>query len=149
MNNFAMFWLAIAVIFGVIEATTSTLTTIWMAIAAAFTAIIAAFGVPVAPQFLVFAIVSAVLVILTRPLARRVLSKNTVPTNADRIISAKGVVIERISSLNESGQIKVMGQIWSAKSETDDDIPEGTVVVVTGLEGVRAVVEKAEELQTA
>lgn len=147
MNSYTVFWLVLAVIFGIIEAATPTLTTIWMVVAAMCTAVLTVWGVTAIPQFLIFAIISAILVAFTRPLAKKVLSQKTIPTNADRIIQAKGVVIKTISSIDNSGQIKIMGQIWSAKSENDEEISEGVEVVVTRLEGARAVVEKIKELQ--
>ena len=148
MNGYVAFWLILAVVFGVIEASTPTLTTIWMAIAALFTAVLCIFDISITLQFLVFAGASAILVALTRPLAKKLLAKKTVPTNADRILFKKGVVIKTIDPTENLGQIKVMGQIWSAKSENDDRISEGTEVVVTRLEGVKVIVEKAENLQT-
>lgn len=148
MESYTIIWLVMAVVLGAIEATTATLTTVWMAIAALIVAVIAEIGASVYAQLLVFVTVSAVLVLLTRPLARKFVSKKAVPTNADRIISTKGVVVKEISFNNNSGQIKVLGQIWSAKSEDGQVIPEGTEIMVTRLEGVRAVVERAEEMQT-
>ncbi len=148
MEGYTIIWLVMAVVLGTIEATTATLTTVWMAIAALIVAVIAEIGASVSAQLLVFVIISAVLVLLTRPLAKKFVSKKAVHTNADRIISTKGVVIKEISFNNNSGQIKVLGQIWSAKSEDGQVIPEGTEIVVTRLEGVCAVVESAEEMQT-
>ena len=148
MEGYTMIWLVMAVVLGAIEATTATLTTVWMAIAALIVAVIAEIGASVSAQLLVFVTVSAVLVLLTRPLARKFVSKKAVPTNADRIISTKGVVTKEILFNDDPGQIKVLGQIWSAKSEDGQVIPKGTEIVVTRLEGVCAVVERAEEMQT-
>lgn len=149
MNSYTVFWLIIAVVLGVTEVSTINLTTIWFALAAFATAIFAAFGFEIMPQLLIFAVLSAVLVALTRPLAKRLMGKTIVPTNADRIISAKGIVIEEINSAENTGQIKVLGQIWSAKSEDGNNITVGSSVTVTSLEGVRAVVKCAEVLQEA
>ncbi len=147
MNAYTVFWLALAVIFGAIEASTANLTTIWMAISALATAIVsAASDISVTFQLLIFAIVAAALVLSTRPLAKKLISKK-IPTNADRIVDKKGIVIKTISSIENVGQIKVLGQVWSAKSAAGEEIPEGETVVVKRLEGVFAVVEKVEELQ--
>jgi membrane protein implicated in regulation of membrane protease activity len=73
-------------------------------------------------------------------LAKRFLNRNTVATNADRIISAKGVVIEEINSVKGSGQVKVMGQVWSAKSVNGENIADGTSVTIVALEGAKVVV---------
>lgn len=118
-----------------------------MAVAALSAAIISAVSdISATVQLLIFAIISALLVLATRPLAKKFISKN-IPTNADRIIDQKGIVIKAISSIENSGQIKVLGQIWSAKSNSEEEISEGETIVIKGLEGVFAVVEKVEELQ--
>ncbi len=146
MNTNAIFWLVLAVVLGIIEASTANLITVWFALSALVAAILAAFGVGGAALPVLFVVLSAVLVIATRPLTKRILAKKTVATNADRIISAKGTVVERIDSLENSGQVKVMGQIWSAKTANGETLEPGTVVFVKALEGVRVVVEKAEEI---
>ena len=147
MSAYTVFWLVLTVVFGAVEASTANLTTIWMAVSALITAVVSAVSdISVTFQLLIFAIVAAILVLSTRPLAKKLISKK-VPTNADRIVDEKGVVIKTISSIENAGQIKVLGQIWSAKSAACEEIPEGETVVVKRLEGVFAVVEKVEELQ--
>ncbi|MBR5155242.1 MAG: NfeD family protein [Clostridia bacterium] len=148
MQNYAFFWILLAVAFGIIEASTTNLTTIWLAISAIILAILSGFGLSIIAQPLVFVAIATVLVALTRPLARRALGKKTVATNADRIISQKGIVTEKIDPVENLGKIKVMGQIWSAKSENDQQIGVGTEVLVKRLEGVRAVVEPIAVKQT-
>ncbi len=146
MTVYTVCWIVIAVFLGVIEATTATLTTIWMAIAALITAGVSALGAPILAQLITFAVVSAALVIFTRPLAKKFLDGKIVPTNADRIISAKGVVVKEILPEEDMGQIKVKGQVWSARSYSKEPIAEGEDIVVLKIEGVCAIVEKAEKL---
>lgn len=140
MNTESVFWLIAAVVLGVIEASTVNLITLWFAVSALVASVIAALGAEAGVQITVFIVVSAILVVATRPLARRFLNRNTVATNADRIILAKGVVVEEINSIKGCGQVRVMGQVWSAKSENGDNIAEGTNVTVVALEGVKVVV---------
>jgi membrane protein implicated in regulation of membrane protease activity len=147
VNSYTIFWLLFAVVLGVIEAATPTLTTIWLAIGALVVAVISALEVSFITQIFVFAVCSAVLVLLTRPLVKKFVARKIVATNADRIISLTGIVIEDISAINHTGLIKVMGQTWSAKSLDGEDIPQNTEVVVNHLEGVRAVVKRAGCLQ--
>ena len=128
MNNGVIFWLIVAVVLGMIEAATANLVTVWAAIAALAAAVCAAFGAGGYALFAVFVV------------AKQIMLKKAVPTNADRIIGAEGIVTERIEPLENKGQIKVMGQVWSAKSADDKVIEVGTKVTVTALEGVKAVV---------
>ena len=140
MNNDAIIWLIAAAVLGVVEVSTVNLITLWFAVSALITAVFAALGAGPGVQITVFVVVSAILVIATRPLAKRFLNRRTVATNADRIISAHGVVIEEISSIKGSGQVKVMGQVWSAKSVNGDNIAEGTPVIIVALEVAKVVV---------
>ncbi len=140
MNNEAIIWLIAAVVLGVIEASTVNLITLWFAVSALIVTIIASFGAGMGVQITVFIVVSAILVVSTRPLARRFLNRKTIATNADRIISAKGVTIEEINSLKGTGQVKVMGQVWSAKTVNGENIADGTPVTIVALEGVKVVV---------
>ncbi len=139
MHGYAFFWIALGVILGIIEASTSNLTTIWMAISSIIVAALSSLGLSPVAQLLVFAVISALLLLLTRPLSKHILSKKSIATNADRIISRKGLVTEAIDPIENSGKIRVMGQTWSAKSESGDPISPGTEVTVLRIEGVRAV----------
>jgi len=144
MNGNSIFWLALAVVLGVIEASTANLITVWFAVSALVVAILAALGVSGIALPIIFVVLSATLVVATRPLTKKFLSKKTVATNADRIISATGTVIVDIDPVENAGQVKVMGQIWSAKTADGAPLEAGTAVRVVALEGVRVVVERIE-----
>ena len=145
MNGNTIFWLALAVVLGVIEASTANLITVWFAASALVVAILAALGISGSALSVIFVVLAAVLVVATRPLTKRFLNKKAVATNADRIISATGTVIVDIDPVENAGQVKVMGQIWSAKTADGTPLETGTTVRVVALEGVRVVVEKISE----
>ena len=115
MNYMAAVWLITAVVLGIIESITVALVSIWMAIGAFAAAVFAFFGFSTAVQVLVFAAVSALMLILTAPLSKRFRQSKKVSTNADRLIGQEGVVLRRVDPIENKGQIKVMGQIWSAE----------------------------------
>ncbi len=144
MNGEVAFWLILAIFLGVVEASTVNMVTIWTAISALITAIITLTGVSVSVQATIFVVLSVVLLFLTRPFVNRVLVKKTIATNADRIIGMVGIVVKEINTIDNSGQIKVMGQIWSAKTDDGTDIQEGKHVIIKSLDGVKAVVSPAE-----
>ena len=74
-----------------------------------------------------------------RPKLESLRKKNIQHTNADRLIGREGVVIVPLNATEGKGQVKVDGQIWSAKADTD--IAEGVKVTVRSIEGVKLVVE--------
>ena len=93
-------------------------------------------------QALVFIITSTLLLIFTRPLVDKFIKiPKEVKTNAYSIIGKKGIVISKINNIEGVGQIKIDGDVWSAKSATDEDIPENTEVEIVEIDGVKAVVK--------
>ena len=62
-------------------------------------------------------------------------------TNADRFIGEEAMVIKKIDDINNDGQVKIAGQVWSAVSEDKSPLEEGTIVKVIAIRGVKLVVE--------
>lgn len=142
-----IFWIVVAIICAVIEAVTLGITSIWFAIGAIVALMLASFGVPFIVQVVVFLAVSIILLIYTRPLAKGYLKIGREKTNVEAVIGMKGVVIERIDNMSARGQIRLNGQIWSAKSESGEVIPREEEVVVVDVQGVRAIVKNVKDVE--
>ncbi len=140
MNQLVAFWLIAAVIFGVVEIITAPLICIWFCGGALVAALVGYFANSMWVSAVAFVVVSALLLAFTRPLVKGKIAPKVQPTNADRIIGKEAVVILGIDPVENKGQIKVDGQVWSAKS--DSIINEGEKVKVSSIEGVKAVVTK-------
>lgn len=137
-----MYWLGAAAIFVVIEIITMGLTTIWFAGGALVSAVMAALSLPLWSQIIAFALVSVILLVLTRPWALKYLNNRTVKTNVDSLIGQTGLVTEDIDNLNAKGQVKVKGQIWTARSVSDDvQLHKGEKVVIESISGVKVIVK--------
>jgi len=134
-----MFWLLLVIIFIVIEAFTFALTSIWFAIGSLFALVVALIGIDFPIQIISFFVVSIVLLIFTRPIAKNYLHIGSEKTNIDSIIGKKAIVIKEIQSY-KTGQVRIDGQIWTAKSIDSDFISEGVEVEVVLIEGVKVVV---------
>ena len=134
-------WLLMVIALVVGEALTVGLTFIWFAVGALGGLIVAVLGGPIWLQVVVFLALSALALALVRPVAARLMQSGRVATNADRIIGKTAVVIETIDNLAGKGQVKVAGQIWTARSERDVVIPKDTEVTVLRIEGVKVFVE--------
>lgn len=142
MNDMFWFWLTVAVIMAVIEGITPALVTIWFMCGALGAMILSLFTTSFPVQFVFFALLSTVLLIFTRPIIKKFITKGkTVSTNADRIIGQEGIVTEEIVNLENKGQITILGQIWSAKSQDGSNIQEGQKVTVSSIHGVKAIVK--------
>ncbi len=140
-NYFTIMWAVLIVVFTIIEATTLGLTSIWFAVGSLAALITAAMGFGIVIQFVVFVIVAAILLIYTRPIAKKVLKIGQNKTNIDAIIGQTGYVTKAIK-IKETGLVKVSGQIWTAKCPEHEEIEVDEEVEVLAVEGVKLIVKK-------
>ena len=135
-------WLALFVVFLIVEAGTVELVSIWFALGALAALVSCALGAEMWLQITVFLVVSLVLLAL---LWKRVRSKlTTTKTNVDSVIGAEGYVTEAIDNLSYTGRVKLGGITWAARSTSGAGIPVGTLVKVERIEGVKVFVSPAE-----
>ncbi|MCI8870998.1 MAG: NfeD family protein [Lawsonibacter sp.] len=135
------FWLIVFIALVAGEAATMGLTSIWFAVGALGGLLAASFGGPLWFQLVVFVVLSAAALATVRPIAARHFRPRHAATNADRVVGKSGLVTETIDNSRTQGQVKVLGQIWTARSEQDVVIPQGTQVRVLRIEGVKVFVE--------
>ena len=136
------FWLALAVIFLIVEAAVPGLVSIWFAGGALVAFFCVLFGMPVWGQIPVFLIVSVLLVAATRPIAKKY-NRHRTRTNAQSVIGKKAIVKEEIENLAARGLVTVDGMDWTARAETDEEkIGAGTTVEVLRIEGVKLIVRR-------
>ena len=137
-----MYWLVAAAVFVVIEIMTMGLTTIWFVGGALVGAVMAAVSLPLWSQIIAFAVISVILLILTRPWALKYVNSRTIKTNVDSLIGQIGLVTQDIDNLNAKGQVKVRGQIWTARSISDEvKLHEGQKVSIESISGVKVIVK--------
>lgn len=144
MDKMLIMWIASAVIFFVVEVLTSQIVTIWFAIGSIGAIFANVLGAKTVLQIVVFAALSLVTLLIARPYMKKFTQTQVQPTNADMCIGAKAVVTEDIDNTNGTGQVKVKGAVWSAKSADDSVICEGTVVTVKKISGVKLIVALEE-----
>lgn len=142
LTNPAVIWIAIAVAFAIIEAFTLGLTTIWFSGGALAAAITAMLGGSTLVQVIVFVIISALLLLFTRPVVKKHFNNKTVDTNVDALIGSEGIA-ETDIGVHEAGQVKADGKVWSAVTE-GEPISKGSVVVIRKIKGVTLTVERKE-----
>lgn len=135
------FWLGALVVFAIGEALTVGLTSIWFAVGALGALAVSGLGGAVWLQTAVFLLLSAVSMLLVRPLAKRLLKPGYTATNADRVLGRTAVVTEEINNVTGSGLVSVSGQIWSARSQQNLVIPVNSQVRILRIEGVKVFVE--------
>ncbi len=137
-------WIGAAVVFAVLEASTSQLVSIWFVAGSVAAAVATIFTDNALIQVAVFLVVTIVALAVTRPLSKKLMKTKAVKTNAESLIGKTGIVKIDIDNNKSQGQITVNGQIWSAKAADDDSVIEKEKkVIVKSISGVKLVVEQA------
>lgn len=135
-------WIAALVFFVIVELVTPQLVSIWFALGSLVALICNLLHTQIWIQGLVFVVVSAVMLIITRPLYNKYFKAKHIKTNTDRLIGTEGIVIEEIDNINGTGQVKVSGQVWSAKAQDNAVICTDTYVSIVKIEGVKLIVKR-------
>ena len=136
-------WLGVVVTAVILEIVTPQMVTIWFALGALASFFVALAGVEqIWIQIVVFVLVSAVAVAVTRPLVKKMVEKKAEPTNADMVIGKTGIVTEKIDNLEPSGLVKVNGAVWTARSADDSVIEANEKVIIKEIRGVKLLVIK-------
>ena len=138
-------WIAAIIVFGIAEAATAGLVSIWFVAGAVAALIVTELGATLWLQFVVFLAVSILALIATRPLARKMLDKTIVPTNADRVLHHEAKVTETVDNENAAGAVYIDGKTWSARSENGSIIEKGKMVKIIRMEGVKLYVREIKE----
>ena len=116
MGMSSIFWLVVIVIAVVVEACTVQLVSIWM-VAGGIGALIADLcGAPFWIQTAIFAGVTALALVISRPMVKKVMHFQKVDTNAGRYIGKTGIVTAQIDNTEGVGQVTVLGRVWTARS---------------------------------
>lgn len=135
-------WLIFSGIFLIIEIGTAGFLVFWFAIGALIAMIASFFLENVIAQTTIFVISSTILLFATRGFVNKFAkTQNTAKTNAFSIEGKKGKVIQAIDPIEGTGQVKISGEVWSAKSFDNLAISQNTEVIVEKIDGVKAIVK--------
>ncbi len=139
-------WLIISGLFFILEIATVGFLVFWFAIGALIAMVTSFFIDSIIVQTIVFLVSSTILLFATKPFITRVTKKDTViQTNAYSVQGKVGRVITEIEPIEGKGQIKVNGEVWSAKSYNNTFIPKDTEVIIEKINGVKAIVKPLKE----
>lgn len=135
-------WLGVFILTIIIEACTFELVSVWFSIASIFCIIFSFIpGLPFYGEIIIFICVSALCLILLRPVANKALKRKISKSNIDEIIGKKGTVIKQISLLNK-GEVKINDTIWTGLPYNENiTINEGEIVEVVAISGNKLFVK--------
>ena len=134
-------WLIASGIFFICEIITVGFLVFWLGVGALIAMLVSFFTSNIIIQMSVFVVSSGLLIFATRPLVNKISKKDVVPTNVYSLIGKKAVVTDDIDWVTGKGQIKFEGEVWSAKSKEQINIPAGSEVEIVSIEGVKAFVK--------
>lgn len=140
MKFAAFVWLGLVILFLIAEGATVSLVSLWFAAGAVVAMFAALLGAGVWLQTGLFLVVSGALLLMLRPIVRRYLVPKITPTNVDSLVGSTGLVTEAIDNVTASGQVKLGAMEWTARSTTGENIPQGALIRVDRIEGVKVYV---------
>lgn len=129
------------VVAAILEATTAQLISIWFVVGGVGGLIASLVGASQPAQIWIFALVTAVTLIATRPFVKKVLNTKTISTNADRYLGKIAIVTVEINNTLGTGQVNVLGSVWTARSTDGSVVPVGVRVLVESIDGVKLIVK--------
>jgi len=144
MNYGVIIWLSLLVIFLIAEASTVMLISLWFAAGSLAALIVCLLGGSFGLQAGVAIVVSVIALTALRPLVRKYITPKLVKTNVDSVIGTQGLVTIAIDNVAAQGQVKLGAMVWTARSSSGESIPEGTLIKVDRVEGVKVFVTPAE-----
>jgi membrane protein implicated in regulation of membrane protease activity len=114
------------------------------AVGAALAGLADALGASTAVDFAVFIVVSSLLLLLVRPIAR---SHRRLPpatrTGTAALVGRRAIVLERIANDEGVGCVRVDGEVWTARAYDEDTTFEpGARVHVMEIRGATALVSE-------
>ncbi|MBN2014712.1 MAG: NfeD family protein [Candidatus Altiarchaeota archaeon] len=134
-------WLVVAIIFFIGEMFTEGFFLTWFGVGGLAAALAAFFGVSDdITQWIIFLVVSVILLLFTRRFADRITKKAPRDAAIDALIGQKAHVIETIDPEENTGRVRIRKDEWRADAE--EKIPVGEKVEVTGVEGAHVIVKK-------
>src|SRR3954469_24941465 len=135
-------WVIAAAILAAGEAATAALVLGPLALAAAAAAIVGAAGGGFGAQVLAFVVASIASLGILRPIAKRHLKQPPhMRTGTAALIGCSATVLQQVD--RDRGQVKIGGEIWSARSYDEDQVIEpGDRVEVLKIDGATALVAK-------
>ena len=139
----ALIWLIVALVLAGAEVLTGDMFLLMLGGGALVTSGVQwGFDWPIWADGVVFLVVSVLLLVLVRPALKRRLTPRAPETIGIKALEGKrALVLDRVA--RHGGQVKLDGEVWTARPFNDDDVYEpGEQVTVMHIDGATAVVWK-------
>lgn len=137
-------WLSAAVVFGVAEIFTASLTLIWFSFGAIIAMVASSYVESIVVQIIIFGVTSTIMLIIATKCIIKKDKTYVSNTNIDAIVGKKAT-IKALTGKMIYGIAVLDGEEWSAAAEEDELIEPGTVVEVVRIEGVKLIVRRCKD----
>ena len=135
-------WIGFVIFMQLCEGFTTQLVSIWFVVGALCAAVSSLITSSVLVQVIVFIVVTCGTLIATKPLVDKYKKGHKEEkTNSDRLIGQTGVMLTDIDTLEAVGQVKVSGEVWTAKLKNPTPVKKDDKVKILAIEGVKMIVE--------
>lgn len=142
MNQALLFWIVSCVLFTLLEAFTQQFVSIWFLSGSIVAMLVSYLGFPIETQCILFVIVSLITLIAFRPVVKKFVQGEIVPTNTDYNIGKLAIVTTSFDEITKEGRVLVNDMDWAAKSLDDLAHKKGEKVIIERIEGVKCLVRK-------
>ncbi|HHU62391.1 MAG: NfeD family protein [Bacillota bacterium] len=141
-------WLALGILFLILEALTSNFFLLWFACGSFVGALISKLGLSFEWQFGVFVISSGILLLLSRTVFVKFFLLRSggrhVRTNVDSLIGKRGLIKNEVESKLRTGEVLIEGSLYGAISSSEEKLSVDSEVKVVGIQGNKLIVELLE-----
>lgn len=137
----SIFWAILGIVLIAAELMTLAFVLIFFGLGALLTALLTWLGITpdLKTQLLFFAVSSSGLLLVLRTFAKELFFKKE---EVSQEFVGQKVKVTRPIPVNSEGAVNYRGSEWVAFSDSGDVIPRGSVVEITGTEGIRVKVRK-------
>lgn len=139
-------WAVVFIATLVLELITADLNSIWFIISSLVVLVISAFNiVEYWVQLIIFVVLSVFLVIVTRPLTKKMMDREIIKTNTDKYIGMIGKIISK-SETDDVWEIRVDGSLWRAFNKDGLNFEIDENVIVEGISGNKLIINKVNSI---
>ena len=142
-----LLWLALALAAGTAEVLSLNLIFLMIAGGGFAAAVVAAFGLGIPVQIVVFAVITGLLLVAARPPLLAYIRRSLPPsvTNTAALVGQEAEVLVQVTPT--SGRVKLGGEVWSARLDSTQESPSppGEAVQVIRIEGATAIVARPRQ----
>lgn len=140
-----LYWMGLFIVLLVIEIATVSLISIWFCLGALAAVVSVLLGADLYIQLLVFAVVSCIALILTRPIAKKYFKAPHRATNVNALIGQEVMVLSDIDNDAGKGEIKINDVIWPARTTDGKKVLAGEKVIIDSVKGVKLYVSEIKK----